>query len=304
MSRSLRADNVSPAVRPDLDAAPPSAALTGLHSFANLTVAAAFVLLIAGGLVTSTGSGLSVPDWPLSFGKLMPPMIGGVFFEHGHRLIAGTVAVLAWSLAFFALAVKADRVTRVLSGLAAGLILIQALLGGMTVLMRLPPAVSISHACLAQIVFCLLVAAAQSCSPWYRFGAETGSGELWRAGALAVGALFLQLALGALLRHTGTGLMLHIGWAAVAALAVWSAAVRGAATARRVPSLWGPAALMSGLVLLQIALGFYSYKARFGTAWSAGGLDKVAALTTAHLAVGALLLGSAVVFLARCLRTR
>ena len=98
--------------------------------------------------------------------------------------------------------------------------------------------------------------------------------------------------------------MRHACWAGVAALAVWSAATRGAAASKRARSLWGPSALMSGLVIAQVALGFLSYKARFSSAWSAGGLDQVAALTTAHLAVGALLLGTAVVFLMRCLRTR
>lgn len=302
MSQFLR-DAEQNRVRPDLDPTP-SPTLSGLQSFANLTVGCAFLLLIAGGLVTSTGSGLSVPDWPLSFGKLMPPMIGGVLYEHGHRLIAGTVAVLAWTLAFWSFALRADRLTRVLSGLAAVLILFQAILGGITVLYRLPPPVSIAHACLAQAVFCLLLASAQSCSEWFRLTDESGSGELWRSGALAVGALFLQLVFGATLRHTGSGLLLHACWAGVAALAVWSASTRGAAVSRRVRGLWGPSALMSALVLLQIALGFYSYKARFTTIWSGGGLDKVVALTTAHLGVGALLLGASVVFLMRCLRTR
>ena len=60
----------------------------GVHRLAVLTAAATFLLLFVGGLVTSTGSGLAVPDWPLSFGRFFPPMIGGVLFEHGHRMMA------------------------------------------------------------------------------------------------------------------------------------------------------------------------------------------------------------------------
>src|SRR4051812_27558229 len=74
---------------------------SSLHVFSKVVCVFAFLLLVVGGLVTSTGSSLSVPDWPLSFGKVMPPMIGGVAFEHGHRLVAGAVALLTWTLAFW-----------------------------------------------------------------------------------------------------------------------------------------------------------------------------------------------------------
>src|SRR5207247_10793063 len=73
----------------------------GLHRFAVLTAGATFVLLFVGGLVTSTGSGLAVPDWPLSFGMLLPPMRGGVLFEHGHRLAAALVGGLTVALALW-----------------------------------------------------------------------------------------------------------------------------------------------------------------------------------------------------------
>src|SRR5688572_5381252 len=72
-----------------------------LHRFAVLTAASTLALIVAGGLVTSTESGLSVPDWPLSYGKLMPPMVGGVFYEHGHRMVATAVGVLTVILAIW-----------------------------------------------------------------------------------------------------------------------------------------------------------------------------------------------------------
>src|SRR5438093_4090965 len=134
-----------------------SQASRGLHLFACLTGFGTFFLIIAGGLVTSTGSGLAVPDWPLSFGMLFPPMVGGVFYEHGHRMVAGTVATLMLVLAVW-LAMREPRPwVRALGFAALGAVILQALLGGMTVLLLLPPAISISHACLAQTFFCLVV---------------------------------------------------------------------------------------------------------------------------------------------------
>ena len=62
-----------------------------LHRYAMLTAFCTFLLVIAGGLVTSTGSGLAVPDWPLSYGMFFPPLVGGILYEHGHRMIAGAV---------------------------------------------------------------------------------------------------------------------------------------------------------------------------------------------------------------------
>src|SRR5713226_4576490 len=75
----------------------------GLHRMAVLVAGATFVLIFAGGLVTSTGSALAVPDWPLSFGKFFPRMEGGVLYEHGHRMVAGAVAILTLVLMVWAL---------------------------------------------------------------------------------------------------------------------------------------------------------------------------------------------------------
>src|SRR5690348_15543787 len=70
-----------------------------VHRFAVFTAACTFILLIAGALVTSNDPGLSVPDWPLSYGSLAPPMVGGIFYEHGHRMIASFVGLLSIVLA-------------------------------------------------------------------------------------------------------------------------------------------------------------------------------------------------------------
>ena len=129
----------------------------GLHRFAVLTAGATFVLLFVGGLVTSTGSGLAVPDWPLSFGMLLPPMRGGVLFEHGHRLAAALVGGLTVALALWTVVSEPRPGVRALGLTALLAVILQGVLGGVTVLYKLPLAVSVTHACLAQAFFCLTV---------------------------------------------------------------------------------------------------------------------------------------------------
>ena len=91
-----------------------------LHRFAVATAVATLFLIVAGGLVTSTESGLSVPDWPLSYGRLMPPMVGGVFYEHGHRMVATTVGILTVILAAWLARREPRRSVRRLGYLAVG----------------------------------------------------------------------------------------------------------------------------------------------------------------------------------------
>ena len=125
-----------------------------------------FLLLVAGALVTSTDSGLAVPDWPLSYGKVMPPMVGGILYEHGHRLVAaGGLYTRGAGVRRNILFLERKRKTlKLLAGVAFGTILLQALLGGLTVLFLLPPAISSAHAALAEIVFALTAVVALMCS--------------------------------------------------------------------------------------------------------------------------------------------
>jgi len=264
-----------------------------LHRFALVVAGLAYLLICAGALVTSTGSSLSVPDWPLSFGTLFPPMLGGVLFEHSHRLIAGTVALLTWALAFAVYRKERDPLVRRLVFLAAGGIVLQAVLGGVTVLMRLPPAVSIAHACLGQTVFCLLLAAAQASSPWYRESRAASSG-LFYLGVWGVEAVFVQLALGAYVRHTGAGFLFHMGWAAVAAVSLLVLGFKGVT----LPALRLPSALLLGLVPAQLALGYASYRIKFSPDFETG-FHISTATTAIHVAVGAALFGTSVIWLLR-----
>src|SRR5216117_1856653 len=138
----------------------PESSGPGIHRLAVVTAGATLMLLFVGGLVTSTGSGLAVPDWPLSFGQVFPPMVGGVLFEHGHRLAATAVGCLTVVLALWTVVGDARASVRALGLLALLAVVLQGLLGGITVLYKLPLAVSVTHACLAQTFFCLTVALA------------------------------------------------------------------------------------------------------------------------------------------------
>src|SRR5438876_5424901 len=136
-----------------------------LHVFAALVAASTLLLIFAGGLVTSTGSGLAVPDWPNTYGWFMfsfplDKMVGGIFYEHGHRLIASTVGFLIVVLAVWLWHAERRRWVRRLGYLALAAVITQGILGGITVLWYLPDAISIAHASLAQIVFCLTTAIA------------------------------------------------------------------------------------------------------------------------------------------------
>src|SRR6202030_4706758 len=134
----------------------------GLHRFAVFTASATLVLIVAGALVTSNDAGLSVPDWPTTFGSFykMPAMVGGVKYEHGHRVVAEFVGLLTIILAVWTWRVEKRRWLRFLALAAVGTVVTQGILGGITVLFYLPPAVSSAHAALAQTFFCIAVAMA------------------------------------------------------------------------------------------------------------------------------------------------
>ncbi len=178
------------------------------------TAGATLLLVFIGSLVTSTGSGLAVPDWPLSYGMLFPPMVGGILYEHGHRMAAAAVGLLVVIQAVVLSWRESRRWVRVLAWLAVAVIMIQGGLGGLTVLLLLPTPISMTHAVLAQSLLLLLVYLAYTQShEWQARGSGSGSepeGDGKRslpvAAAVLVAAVYLQLLLGALMRHTESGL--------------------------------------------------------------------------------------------------
>jgi heme a synthase len=187
-----------------------------LHLFAMLVAATTGILIFAGGLVTSTESGLSVPDWPNTYGYFMfffplEKMVGGIRYEHTHRLIASTVGFLILVLAAWLWRSETRRWVRRLGYIALAAVITQGILGGITVLWYLPDPISIAHASLAQIVFCLTMTIALVTSPgWKRAYATNGTAPddlmLQRVAAVTTGLIYLQIVVGATMRHTGAGL--------------------------------------------------------------------------------------------------
>jgi cytochrome c oxidase assembly protein subunit 15 len=190
-----------------------------LHLYSLLVATSTAILIFAGGMVTSTGSGLAVPDWPNSYGWLMfafpvEHWVGGIFYEHTHRLIASTVGMLITVLAFWLWRVEPRAWVRRLGYLALGAVITQGLLGGLTVLFLLPDPISIAHASLAQLVFCLTITIALVTSPGWRSArpaatdgpAREGDPGLQRVALATTAVIYLQIVVGATMRHTDAGL--------------------------------------------------------------------------------------------------
>ena len=187
-----------------------------LHLFALLVAASTAVLIFAGGMVTSTGSGLAVPDWPNTYGWFMwtfpiDHWVGGIFYEHTHRLIASTVGFLILVLAFWLWRAEPRRWVRTLGFIALAAVITQGILGGLTVLFYLPDPISIAHASLAQIVFCLTITIAVATSPGWKRGYEAGGPApddrvLQKTALATTGLIYLQILIGATMRHTDAGL--------------------------------------------------------------------------------------------------
>jgi heme a synthase len=184
-----------------------------LHRYAKLVAASTVLLIAAGGMVTSTGSGLSVPDWPNTYGWFMFsfPMdkwVGGILYEHSHRLIASTVGFLTIILAIWTWRIEQRPWVRRLGFAALGVVVLQGLLGGLTVLLLLPAPVSIGHAGLAQLFFCLTLTLALVTSPSWRApqGRPVDDAALRRVATTTTVLIYVQILLGATMRHTGAGM--------------------------------------------------------------------------------------------------
>ncbi len=272
--------------------------LRRLHRYATITAAATLLLIIAGGLVTSTGSGLAVPDWPLSYGRFFPPMVGGILYEHGHRMIAGTVALLTVILVIWLRRSSCSPRVRRLGLAALGVVIAQAALGGLTVLLRLPPAVSVAHACLAQTFFCLVVAITLMTSmTWVRAGATTidDATGLRRLAPAATILIALQLIIGAVLRHTGAGISLHVLMALLVAVAIMMLGLRITMHHPEQPLLVWPMRWLAATLVVQLALGAAALLLLMHAPVGAPPTRWSVVLRTAHVAVGASLLAASLV---------
>ena len=185
-----------------------------LRLYTRLVAFSTAVLIFAGGLVTSTGSGLSVPDWPNTYGWFMfnfpfDKWVGGIRYEHSHRLIASTVGFLILVLAVWLWRVESRGWVRRLGYLALAAVITQGILGGITVLWYLPDPISIAHASLAQIVFCLTTAIALFTSRSWTANVVSSAPDdslLRKLTIVTTGWIYVQILIGATMRHTDAGL--------------------------------------------------------------------------------------------------
>lgn len=302
-----------------------------LHKFARFVAGCTVLLVLAGSLVTSTDSGLSVPDWPTTYGWNMfsfPPSkwVGGIFYEHGHRLIASSVGLFTIVLASWLWLREPRRWLRWLGVFALVAVIAQGVLGGLTVLFFLPAPISTAHAGLAEIFFCLTVAIALFTSPGWiagygRRGSSTpegiDDGGLRRLATTTTALIYVQILIGAAMRHTEAGLAIpdfplmfghlipdhwsgriavhfsHRLGALIVAPAVLATSFRVWFHHRSRRELTGPAALIVALVAVQVTLGALTVLSRRDV-W----------INSLHVVCGALVLTASLVLTLRSWRVR
>src|SRR6185369_16975706 len=175
-----------------------------VHRFAIVTAVATYLLILIGGLVHGTGSSLACPDWPTCYGTMMPRMEGGVLVEHSHRLAAGTVVILTLALAaMLTMTASKDeglRRLRPFGWLAVALVFVQALLGGITVMLRLPTPVSTAHTGTSLLFFLTVVYVAVRSRP-LPLPVVAPPPAVPRLALVAAVAVYFQMLLGGLVRH-------------------------------------------------------------------------------------------------------
>ena len=271
-----------------------------LHRFTLLLAILTLFLVVAGASVTSYEAGLSVPDWPLSYGQVMPEMVGGVFYEHGHRMVATTVGFLTIILAVWLTMSDERGWMRRLGWVALAAVVVQGVLGGLTVIFLLPKAVSVSHACLAQLFFSLTVAIALFTSPGWKQGAEmvedSGTPSMRTLAVITPIALLAQVALGAAYRHRALGLVPHVIGALVVTGIVLMAAMFALQQFPKHSALRRASLTMAVITLVQVFLGIAAYMSRIYTSESVQPVSVMVLFTVLHVAVGALTMASSVVF--------
>jgi heme a synthase len=278
----------------------------GVHKFALFVVAWAVLLLCAGALVTSRDAALAVPDWPLSYGSLTPPMVGGIAYEHTHRVIAAILGVFVVILSIV-LWRKDERPWVKWLGLAAvGGVIAQGILGGLVVLKLLHYWLPVMHACMAQIMFATLVGIAVVTSRWWMADRpqyeDKSSPAIHMVVVLNAGAIFLQIALGAAFRHKYGPVTPHVAWAlGVLLIASWTARELRKRFSES-PELSRIRGVLHGIVGVQLLLGIAALWTRLRAADDPQPMPPMVAATVVHTVFGAILFATSILVVLFCYR--
>ena len=279
---------------------------SSVHRYAIFLSVCTFILLIAGALVTSNEAALSVPDWPLSYGSLTPPMVGGIRYEHTHRVIAALVGLFTIGLAVLLWRKEQRKWVRYLGLAAIGAVIAQGVLGGLTVLLYLHYGMPVAHACLAQIFFGTVVSIAVFTSRWWISDLprveDHGSPSIHTLATLNAVVIFLQVVLGAGFRHRDIPVWPHAAGALVVlAMVTWTAvALRKRFEGSREMSKARIA--LHAIFGLQFLLGIGAWWSRITTADAPQPMPVMVTLTVVHTVVGALLFALSVVVVLLCYR--
>ncbi|MGD0964597.1 MAG: COX15/CtaA family protein [Candidatus Acidiferrales bacterium] len=280
--------------------------LRGVYQFAITTSCCAVLLLMAGALVTSNNAADSVPDWPLAYGRIIPPLVGGVRFEYAHRVLAGVVSVLTLILAIWVTRVDRRPLARRLGWTALALVIAQAVLGGIRVLVGHPALSATGHATLAQIYFLTMVGLSLYLSPWWQGDhppLEDASSPSARSLALwTTLAILVQLVLGAAFRHGAFGIQPHMMGAGILIVLV---ILTGRTVKKRFKQV---RELRRGVVFLhaffgtQLLLGGAAYWAVMQAGDNFQPSPTYVLLTVAHVLGGALTLAASANLTLKCFR--
>jgi cytochrome c oxidase assembly protein subunit 15 len=277
-----------------------------VHRYAIFLAVCTFLLLIAGALVTSNDAALSVPDWPLSYGSLAPPMVGGIRYEHTHRVIAALVGLLTIIFAILLWRRDRRRWVRGLGLAAVGAVIAQGLLGGLTVLLYLHYGIPVAHACLAQIFFGTIVSLAVFTSRWWTSELppleDHGSPSIHSLATLTSAVIFLQVVLGAGFRHRDIPIWPHaVGAFVVLGVVTWTAVAlkRRFASSTEISRV---RVLLHAILGTQLLLGIAAWWARTAADSQPQPMVLFVATTVTHTVVGALLFALSIVVALVCYR--
>lgn len=278
----------------------------GVHRFAVFVFCWTILLLVAGALVTSNDAALAVPDWPTSYGTFTPPMYGGIFYEHSHRLVAGALGIFLIIEAIVIWRYEERRWLRWFALAAVGGVVAQAILGGQVVIQLLHYWLPVLHACFAQIMLGAILSLAVFTSKWWTEDRpmldDRGGMSIHAVVIVNAVVTFLQVFLGAGFRHQDMPIWPHmVGALVVLGVMIWAAAVlRKRFDASR--ELRFGRTLLHSMVGTQILLGGAAYWSRLVTQDAPQPMPVMVALTVVHTVFGALVFASSILAVLMCYR--